>query len=189
MGAMNGLPNTTPGSAPGSSDPYLREQLLERRRRLHVPGLAGREDVRALIHDVDLALERLETGAFGLCEECHVPLEAERLVADPLTRVCLECLDADQARALERDLELASSVQAALLPAAAIEIDGYRIRYDYPSLSLHHQPRGRLLTSDTALRRMSRSIPFQRIPLHLPAGRTGSLDQRLSQTLACRRVL
>lgn len=134
MGAINGLPNTTPGSVPGGSDPYLREQLVERRRRLHAPGLAGREEVHSLIHEVDLALERLETGAYGRCEECQDPVESERLIADPLTKVCLGCLDADQTRALERDLELASGVQAALLPAATVEIDGYRIRYDYRPL-------------------------------------------------------
>jgi sigma-B regulation protein RsbU (phosphoserine phosphatase) len=90
--------------------------------------------VRSLIQDVDLALERLEAGSYGICQECLDPVESERLIADPLTKVCLGCLDPHQTRALELDLELASNVQAALLPAAAVEIDGYRIRYDYRPL-------------------------------------------------------
>jgi len=121
MGEINGLPN-------------FQEQLLERRRRLDAPGLAGRDEVRTLIHDVDAALERFEAGEYGLCEECHDPIRPERLLADPLTRVCLDCLSPEQTRALERDLELASSVQAALLPAADVDIDGYRIHYQYRPL-------------------------------------------------------
>jgi sigma-B regulation protein RsbU (phosphoserine phosphatase) len=129
MGEIETLPNPAPGP-----EPFLRDQLLERRRRLDLPGLAGREEVRTLIHDVDAALERLAAGEYGLCEECHVPIRPDRLLADPLTRVCLECLSPEQTRALERDLELASNVQAALLPAADVEIDGYRIHYQYRPL-------------------------------------------------------
>ena len=121
MGVINGLPN-------------LQEQLLERRRRLDVPGLAGRDEVHALIHDVDAALERLEAGNYGLCEECDDPIRPERLLADPLTRFCLGCLSPEQARALERDLQLASTVQAALLPAADVDIDGYSLHYEYRPL-------------------------------------------------------
>jgi len=128
------LPNPEHGSPQGGPDPYVREQLLDRRRRLGVPGLAGSEDVRTLIRDVDAALERLERGTHGLCEECDDPIEPERLLTDPLTRICLGCLSPEETRALERDLELASSVQAALLPAADVEIDGYRIHYDYRPL-------------------------------------------------------
>jgi len=61
MGEINGLPN-------------FQEQLLERRRRLDAPGLAGRDEVRTLIHDVDAARERFEAGEYGLCEECHDPI-------------------------------------------------------------------------------------------------------------------
>ena len=45
-----------------------------------------------LLVDVDAALERLDSGAYGLCESCHEPIEKERLEVDPLCRVCLDHL-------------------------------------------------------------------------------------------------
>jgi len=134
MGEMNRLPSRPPASWAGEIDPYLREQLLDRRRRLGGPALAGREEARTLLVEVDAALERLEHGTLGQCQGCDDPIEPERLLADPLTSVCLGCLDPEQVRALERDLELASSIQTALLPAADLEIDGYRIHHDYRPL-------------------------------------------------------
>jgi len=134
MGEIEHLANPTVATRPSGSDEYFLAQLLDRRRRLEVPGLASRNDVRTLLRDVDAALERLEDGTHGLCERCHDPIESDRLLADPLTKVCLDCLDPEQVRALERDLELASSVQAALLPAADLEIDGYRVHHDYRPL-------------------------------------------------------
>jgi sigma-B regulation protein RsbU (phosphoserine phosphatase) len=121
-----------PGS--GSSNAYLQEQLLDRRRRLAAHGPADRPEVQALLQDVDAALARLDAGSFGLCEACHDPIEGERLIADPLVRVCLECLSPEQARALERDLELASSIQTALLPKDGVALDGWEIHYRYQPL-------------------------------------------------------
>ena len=43
--------------------------------------------------------------------------------ADPLLTVCLECLSPAERRALERDLEAAARVQAALLPPRQLRID------------------------------------------------------------------
>ena len=75
MGEITRSSNSGPTTRSTGGDPYLREQLIERRRRLDAPGLAGREDIRALLRDVDVALERLETGTFGLCDACHDPIE------------------------------------------------------------------------------------------------------------------
>lgn len=134
MADLNPPPSHAHEPVPGASDPLLRERLLDRRRRLSAPGLADREDVLALIGDVDAALERLEDGSFGLCEECHDPIETERLIGDPLTRVCLGCLSPAETRALERDLELAAFVQAALLPQTGAGVDGWEIEFRYEPL-------------------------------------------------------
>lgn len=109
--------------------PWLRGQLLARRRR------ADRAASQDLLQEVDHALARLEAGSFGICEHCHETVEEERLLADPLVRVCLGCLSESQVRALERDLEAAAAVQAALLPKRRIETDGWQIAY-------HYRPRG-----------------------------------------------
>jgi sigma-B regulation protein RsbU (phosphoserine phosphatase) len=134
MADLNQLPGHTHRPASGASGQLLREGLLDGRRRLSAPGLADREDVLDLIDDVDAALARLEDGSFGVCEECDDPIENERLIADPMTRVCLGCLSPAETRDLERDLELASFVQAALLPDTSAGVDGWEIDFRYEPL-------------------------------------------------------
>lgn len=46
---------------------------------------------RAHLADIDAALERLDAGAYGLCERCGQPIAAERLAAHPATRTCIAC--------------------------------------------------------------------------------------------------
>ncbi len=48
------------------------------------------ESVEGQLADVEAALERLETGAYGVCEACGRPIGAERLEAMPATRFCIE---------------------------------------------------------------------------------------------------
>lgn len=110
----------------------LRAHLLTRRRRLAAaaPRAAGSDLVR-LLGEVDSALERLDGGTWGLCERCDETLEEDRLLANPLVRVCLGCLTDGERRALERDLELAATIQAALLPARRVRRDGWDVAYRY----------------------------------------------------------
>jgi sigma-B regulation protein RsbU (phosphoserine phosphatase) len=116
--------------------PIFREQLLDRRRKLERAAVhRGADEVSRLLQEVDAALGRLETGTFGLCETCHDPIEADRLLADPLTRFCLDHLTASEQRALEQDLDLASRIQRELLPKAETRLDGWEIAY-------HYQPAG-----------------------------------------------
>ncbi|MGH9712130.1 MAG: SpoIIE family protein phosphatase [Candidatus Acidiferrales bacterium] len=118
------------------SDPYIREQLEKRREELNLAIAAVPSEVPAapyleLLGEVDTAIERLEEGTFGVCLECHGTVEKERLIADPLVKVCLDCLTTDDRRALERDLELASSVQRGLLPEKDVRFSGWIIHYEY----------------------------------------------------------
>jgi hypothetical protein len=88
---------------------FLQNQLEERKRRLVdaialAPQNAG---FAGLLHEVDSALERMARGNYGLCEECHAPVEEDRLLADPLVRYCLDHLTQPQRTALQRDLDLA----------------------------------------------------------------------------------
>jgi len=103
------------------SDPYIREQLEKRREELNLALAAAAPVVPAapyleLLGEVDTAIGRMDQGTFGVCVECHGTVERQRLIADPLIKVCLDCLSVDDRRELERDLELASSVQRGLLP-------------------------------------------------------------------------
>lgn len=58
----------------------LRAQLIDRRQRLssaasHQPGT---EHLVDLLRQVDSALERMDLGTYGVCEECHEAIEADR---------------------------------------------------------------------------------------------------------------
>src|SRR3712207_724601 len=102
-------------------DAALREQLLERRVRLETAAEdGGAEQIRHLPGEVDAALARIEDETYGICQVCRDPVEAERIIADPLVCVCLGCLSTAQRRALEEDLELAANIQAGLLPPRAL---------------------------------------------------------------------
>src|SRR5574340_888423 len=111
----------------------IRAILLDRRARLESARttVAGSDDLTRLLREVDGALDRMERGTYGLCEECHDPIERDRLLADPLTRVCLDHLDARQRRALEHDLEMAPRIQAGLLPPRHVAAAGWEAHYYY----------------------------------------------------------
>ncbi|MBZ5515982.1 MAG: SpoIIE family protein phosphatase [Acidobacteriia bacterium] len=115
---------------------FLREQLEHRRDRLESAlnqfGRAGQ--LAQLLQEVDSALERMDQGTYGLCEACHEPVEADRLMADPLIRFCISHLTTEQQRALEQDLELASRTQASLLPKPHVVQDGWELCYHYAPL-------------------------------------------------------
>jgi RNA polymerase-binding transcription factor DksA len=96
----------------------LRNQLVDRRQKLEAASEATKEnpDIVRLIGEVDSALKRMDDGTYGLCQVCHEPIEADRLIADPLAQFCLDHLTLSQQRALEDDLQLASKIQKGLLP-------------------------------------------------------------------------
>ena len=46
---------------------------------------------RRLVIKVKEALDRLETGEFGICEDCGEPIDPKRLEARPVTTLCIDC--------------------------------------------------------------------------------------------------
>lgn len=117
----------------------LRAQLDYRHRRLQglaraTPAPAAAADLIALIQEVESALKRLDSGTYGVCRECHEPIERDYLRAYPTAAICLSHLDDAQQRAIERDLELAQRVQAQLLPPIDLRLDGYTFAYRYDPL-------------------------------------------------------
>jgi len=114
-------------------DAALRQQLLTRRERLDsaIPTAPNVDGVRALLREVDSALERMQAGSFGICETCHDPIENDRLLIDPLCRNCIDHLSPAEQRALERDLDLAFQIQQGLLPKRQLVSDGWTVAYHY----------------------------------------------------------
>lgn len=109
----------------------VQRELEDRRRRLHQLPPSGLAAATEALVVVDQALERLEGGSFGACSRCDGHVEAERLIANPLATVCLECLTGAERGALERDLALASQVQATLLPPRTFATVGWTGHYTY----------------------------------------------------------
>ncbi len=110
----------------------IRASLLDRRHRLEsLPPAAAKLRVAGLLAEVDAALDRLEGGRFGTCVRCDEPIEADRIAADPLATVCLDCLTDGERDALQRDLELASQVQATLLPPRRLQAGRWQGHYLY----------------------------------------------------------
>jgi DnaK suppressor protein len=52
--------------------------------------LRTRDRARKLISKIDEALERIDNGAFGYCEETHEPISLSRLEARPIATLSLE---------------------------------------------------------------------------------------------------
>ncbi len=120
------------------ADQFLRKQLEERRMRLAAAITEPSADagLARLLQQVDSALGRMDAGTYGICEKCCEPIEADRLLADPLACVCLDHLTVQQQRALESDLELAAQVQRTLLPPNGVHAAGWDLHYHWQPFSL-----------------------------------------------------
>ncbi len=50
-----------------------------------------RDRERKLIAKINEALDRLDDGTFGICEECGEEISEARLKARPVTTLCIDC--------------------------------------------------------------------------------------------------
>lgn len=66
------------------------------------------QEVEKEVCEHNKVIDRIDSGAFGICTECREEVETERLELDFTTCVCLDCYSDSQKRLLERDLELAA---------------------------------------------------------------------------------
>ena len=119
-------------------DTFIRDQLLVRREKLqHTAKVSPHpQHLHHLLQEVDSALERIEDGSYGICERCHESIESDRLIADPLIRVCLCNLSPAERDALEQDLQLAARVQRGLLPPSELVRPGWHVAYHYQAAGL-----------------------------------------------------
>ena len=119
-------------------DSIIQNQLFERQTKLKhaIADIGENPELKRLLQEVDTALARIETGDFGICEICKGEIEPERLIANPLTKFCLDDLTIAQQKELQRDLEMASLVQKSLLPKENLNLQGWDISYKYQPLGL-----------------------------------------------------
>lgn len=68
-------------------DPTDRASMESSRNSM----LRMRDRERKLIFKMEEALQRLEAGEFGICEECGEEIGIARLKARPVTTLCIQC--------------------------------------------------------------------------------------------------
>ncbi|MGD0940279.1 MAG: SpoIIE family protein phosphatase [Terracidiphilus sp.] len=112
---------------------FLQAQLEERKRRLEIAVASAppNSGLASLLREVDLALDRMAEGTYGLCLKCHDTVEQDRLLADPLVCYCLDHLSPPERAALQRDLDLASQIQRNLLPQMGLRVSGWETSYHF----------------------------------------------------------
>jgi DnaK suppressor protein len=57
-----------------------------------------RDRERKLIAKIREALQRIESGTYGACEDCGEDISVKRLKARPVTTQCIECKTEEEAR-------------------------------------------------------------------------------------------
>jgi DnaK suppressor protein len=59
------------------------------------------ENEEQILAEVEAALDRIERGTFGRCENCHQEIPKERLKAIPYARYCIRCARKLQGKAVK----------------------------------------------------------------------------------------
>jgi DnaK suppressor protein len=62
-----------------------------------------RDRERKLIQKIHEAIERIDKGTFGICDECGEEIQLERLLARPVTTYCVECKERLEAEEKARE--------------------------------------------------------------------------------------
>lgn len=57
-----------------------------------------RDRERFLLRKIDKALAKIEEGTYGECESCGDPIGIKRLEARPVTDLCIQCKEEQEAR-------------------------------------------------------------------------------------------
>ena len=53
--------------------------------------LEAAQDLKNRLNEIDIALGKIQTGTYGICEKCHGGIEHEVLAIDPESRFCKSC--------------------------------------------------------------------------------------------------
>jgi DnaK suppressor protein len=78
-------PVINPGSHIGQSDDMSTGEMISHNEEHFA------EHETALLHDIDMALGRLESGGYGICVSCGKEIPEARLLATPTVQTCIEC--------------------------------------------------------------------------------------------------
>jgi RNA polymerase-binding protein DksA len=78
-------PSIGPLAHQGQSDDAPQSEMLSHNEQ----HLADHES--KLLHEIDVAIGKLESGGAGICESCGRDIPEDRLLATPTVRLCIGC--------------------------------------------------------------------------------------------------
>lgn len=78
-------PSISPLAYQGQSDDAPQSEMLSHNEQ----HLADHES--SLLHEIDVAIGKLEAGGAGICESCGSDIPEARLLATPTVRLCIGC--------------------------------------------------------------------------------------------------
>ena len=58
--------------------------------------IANQQQANQLLRRIELALQRLDTGDYGVCLTCEEPISFARLLAQPYATLCIDCQSASE---------------------------------------------------------------------------------------------
>jgi len=98
-----------------SIDESMEEEIFSTELRL-------RDREKFLLNKINAALERLEGGGIDECEECGEKIAFRRLLARPVTTLCIDCKEEKEKEELAKSQIVGrSSVEAEQMPEAMEE--------------------------------------------------------------------
>lgn len=68
-----------------------RDRTSSRERRLDEVAVALRAAARSALADIDAALQGIEQGTYGKCQQCDITIPLERLRTLPMIPLCMSC--------------------------------------------------------------------------------------------------
>ena len=84
--ATLGMGQQTEGGGAGNHLADDATDIAEQERDLALIGT-----LQERMREVDRALEQLEAGTYGICDNCNQPIPPERLEARPFATLCVNC--------------------------------------------------------------------------------------------------
>jgi len=58
---------------------------------LHEHATANKEALERKIKEIDMALERVKNGKYGMCKKCDMLINTDRLSSNPFALYCITC--------------------------------------------------------------------------------------------------
>lgn len=86
---LGGIIASTADGSSGGDDEHDPEGATVAYERQHVAALLARSHQQ--LADVNAALRKLDEGRYGFCDQCGLPIGAERLAARPAALTCVRC--------------------------------------------------------------------------------------------------